>query len=52
MSYDLQRDKALSPEQTTEFIQQLVKEIRSCHPPSQPDFRDVAKVLVQQLRRR
>ncbi|MFJ7326170.1 helix-turn-helix domain-containing protein [Streptomyces cyaneofuscatus] len=32
LSYDLQRDKALSPEQTTEFIQQLVKEIRSCHP--------------------
>ncbi|MEW1631933.1 DUF5753 domain-containing protein [Streptomyces sp. NPDC089173] len=32
LSYDLQRDKALSPEQTTEFIEQLVKEIRTCHP--------------------
>ncbi|ARF77274.1 hypothetical protein B7C62_19715 [Kitasatospora albolonga] len=32
LSYDLERDKALSPEQTTEFIQQLVKEIRSCLP--------------------
>ncbi|MEI7030841.1 helix-turn-helix transcriptional regulator [Streptomyces pratensis] len=32
LSYDLLRDKALSPEQTTEFIQQLIKEIRACDP--------------------
>ncbi|GGY83466.1 helix-turn-helix domain-containing protein [Streptomyces nitrosporeus] len=32
LSYDLLRDKALSPERTTEFIQQLIKEIRTCDP--------------------
>ncbi|MFJ9640926.1 DUF5753 domain-containing protein [Streptomyces sp. NPDC101178] len=32
LSHDSERGKALSPEQTTKFIQQLVKEIRSCLP--------------------
>lgn len=32
LSYDLLRDKALSPERTTEFIQELIKEIRPRDP--------------------
>ncbi|MFJ9396707.1 helix-turn-helix transcriptional regulator [Streptomyces californicus] len=32
LSYDVSRDRSLSPEQTTQFIEQLIKEMRACVP--------------------
>ncbi|MFF7874064.1 helix-turn-helix transcriptional regulator [Streptomyces californicus] len=32
LSYDVLRDRSLSPEQTTQFIEQLIKEMRACVP--------------------